>query len=94
MQGRIQDFKLGGGGGTLKFFLGVFRVKNHDFTQKNHIFSNFRGGGRAGCAPAPPPPPPGSAPDMYGFMILNYYVLFYMCCTLYSCYVMYVLFNV
>ena len=22
---------------------GVFRVKNHDFTQKNHIFSNFRG---------------------------------------------------
>jgi hypothetical protein len=24
---------------------GVFRVKNHDFTQKNHIFSNFRGGG-------------------------------------------------
>ena len=25
---------------------GVFRVKNHDFTPKNHIFSNFRGGGR------------------------------------------------
>ena len=24
--------------------VGVFRVKNHDFTQKNHIFSNFRGG--------------------------------------------------
>jgi hypothetical protein len=23
---------------------GVFRVKNHDFTPKNHIFSNFRGG--------------------------------------------------
>jgi hypothetical protein len=22
-------------------FVGVFRVKNHDFTQKNHIFSNF-----------------------------------------------------
>jgi hypothetical protein len=22
---------------------GVFRVKNHDFTQTNHIFSNFRG---------------------------------------------------
>ena len=22
---------------------GVFRVKNHDFTPKNHIFSNFRG---------------------------------------------------
>ena len=36
--------------GALKFFLGVFRVKNHDFTQTNHMFSNFRGGG-AGCAP-------------------------------------------
>jgi len=23
--------------------VGVFRVKNHDFTQKNRIFSNFRG---------------------------------------------------
>ena len=41
--------------GGAKIF-GVFRVKNHDFTQKNHIFSNFRGA-RAGCAP-----PPGSAP--------------------------------
>ena len=46
-QGRIQDFKLGGGGAHLKksrraggaaIFLGVFRVKNQDFTQKNHIF--------------------------------------------------------
>jgi hypothetical protein len=24
---------------------GVFRVKNHDFTPKNYIFSNFMGGG-------------------------------------------------
>ena len=48
MQGRIQDFKLGGGalkkiaasgGGGAKIF-GVFRVKNYDFTPKNHIFSN------------------------------------------------------
>jgi hypothetical protein len=31
---------------------GVFRVKNHDFTPQNHIFSNFRGRGR----------PPGSTP--------------------------------
>jgi hypothetical protein len=31
---------------------GVFRVKNHDFTPKNHIFSNFRGG-RAPGAPRP-----------------------------------------
>ena len=79
-QGRIQDFKLGGGAvkknhaerreaqhfwgisceksrfydkkiiffpiaeGSAKIF-GVFRVKNHDLTPKNHIFSNFRGGG-------------------------------------------------
>ena len=40
-QGRIQDFKLGRGGAKI---FGVFRVKNHDFMQKNHIFSNFRGG--------------------------------------------------
>jgi hypothetical protein len=26
--------------------VGVFRVKNHDYTPKNHIFSNFRGGAR------------------------------------------------
>jgi hypothetical protein len=64
-QGRIQDFKLEGAdlkklrraeGGAKMFW--VFRVENHDFTPKNHIFSNFRrgGGARAGCAP------PGSAP--------------------------------
>ena len=51
-QGRIQDFKLGGthlkklrrteGGAKI---LGVFRVKNHDLTPKNHIFSIL--GGRA-----------------------------------------------
>ena len=50
IQGRIQDFKLGGaqlkklrraeGGGEI---VGVFRVKNHDFTQKKSYFSNFRG---------------------------------------------------
>ena len=28
--------------GGAKIF-GVFRVNNHDFTPKNHIFSNFRG---------------------------------------------------
>jgi hypothetical protein len=62
-QGRIQDFKLGGalkklrqaeGGAEM---LGVFRVKNHDFTPKNLIFSNFRGG-RAPGAPSPPLDPP------------------------------------
>jgi hypothetical protein len=35
--------------GGAKIF-GVFRVKNHDFTPKNHIFSNFRGS-RPGRAP-------------------------------------------
>jgi hypothetical protein len=47
MQGRIQDFKLGGGrGGTLAKMFGVFCVKNHDFRPKNLIFfSNFRVGG-------------------------------------------------
>ena len=36
--------------GGAKIF-GVFRVKNHDFTPKNHIFSYFREG-----APGAPPP--------------------------------------
>ena len=34
--------------------VGVFRVKNHDFTQKNHIFSNFRGAPRAPASLDPP----------------------------------------
>ena len=42
-------------GGAKNF--GVFRVKNHDFTPKNHIFSNFRGR-------APDAPPSGSAPEL------------------------------
>jgi hypothetical protein len=59
-QGRIPDFKLGGahlkklrraeGGAKI---VGVFRVKNHDFTPKNHIFSNFRGGGVRRVRPNP-----------------------------------------
>ena len=56
LQGRIQNFMLWGGGGGggehLKKLrraeggakiLGVFPVKNHDFTPKNHIFSNCGG---------------------------------------------------
>jgi hypothetical protein len=67
IQGRIQDFKLGGGGAHLKKLrraegganiFGVFRVKNHNFTQKINIFSNFRGGARRVR------PPPESAPDI------------------------------
>ena len=53
LQGRIQDFKLGGthlkklrqGKGGAKI-VGVFRVKYHDFTQKNHIFSIAAGGAK------------------------------------------------
>jgi hypothetical protein len=50
LQGRIQDFKLGGahlkklrrseGGAKI---VGVSRVKNHDFTPKNLIISNCGG---------------------------------------------------
>jgi hypothetical protein len=70
-QGRIQDFKLGGAhlkklrraeGGAKNF--GVFRVKNHDYTPKNHIFSNFRWGARR----VRPPPPPRIRPwILYSF---------------------------
>ena len=52
----VKKLRRAEGGAT---FFGVFRVKNHDFTQKNHIFSNFRGGARRVR-----PPPPGSAPEM------------------------------
>ena len=38
-------------GGAKNF--GVFRVKNHDFTPKNHMFSNFRGGARRVRNPPP-----------------------------------------
>jgi hypothetical protein len=39
-------------------FWGI-RVKNHDFKPKNHIFSNFKGGGEGGgkCACQVRPPP-------------------------------------
>jgi hypothetical protein len=56
-QGQIHHFKLGGVGAYFKKLcraeggaeiFGVFRVKNHDFTPKNLIFSNFRGG-RGAC---------------------------------------------
>ena len=36
--------------------VGVFRVKNHDFTPKNHIYSNFREGARR-VRPPPLDPP-------------------------------------
>ena len=63
-------FQVWGGGTHLKKLrqaeggvniFGELRVKNHDFTPKNHIFSNFRGGARRVR------PPPGSAPENYIF---------------------------
>jgi hypothetical protein len=52
---------------------GVFRVKNHDFTPKNHIFANFRGGR------APGAPPPGSAPAKSPFKIIITEWFFFRC---------------
>ena len=39
----------GGGGGAYLNFLGVFRVKNHDFMPKNLIFFPILGGGGGGA---------------------------------------------
>jgi hypothetical protein len=51
--GAVKKLRRAEGGAKI---FGVFRVKNHDFTSKNHIFSNFRGKGRAsGDAPLDPP---------------------------------------
>ena len=63
---------------------GVFRVKNHDFTPKNHIFSNFRGGARRVC------PPPESAPVHYYhcvdiYMCITITVLIFTCVLLSLC---------
>jgi hypothetical protein len=53
LAGADPGFQVGGGNAHLKKLrqaeggaknVGVFRVKNHDFTPKKHIFSNFRGG--------------------------------------------------
>jgi hypothetical protein len=49
---KIIFFPIAEGGAK---FVGVFRVKNHDFTPKNHIFSNFRGGARRVRLPLDPP---------------------------------------
>ena len=49
---QIKKLRRAEGGANI---FGVFRVKNHDLTPKNHIFSNFRGGRRAGAPPLDPP---------------------------------------
>ena len=40
---------------------GLFRVKNHDFTPKNYIFSNFMGGGGGGGGGSHPGSVPGAS---------------------------------
>ena len=59
----LEKLRLAEGGAKLFW---VFRVKNHDFTPKNHIFPNFRRGGARRCAP------PGSA-LVYELKIRTYY---------------------
>ena len=69
--GADPGFKVRGGalkkivpsGGRLEI-VGVFRVKNHDFTPKNHIFSNFMGA-------RPPLDPPLILSE---FLIIDTYV--------------------
>jgi hypothetical protein len=57
-QGRIRDFKLGGGGALKKIApSGGGRGNFGVFRGKNHIFSNFWGG------------PPGPAPALYKFVL-------------------------
>ena len=58
--------KIRPSGGRRENVQGISCEKNHDFTPKNLIFSNFRGGGRTRCAP-----PPGSAIDDSTLMINN-----------------------
>ena len=75
IQGRIQDFKLGGGGGALKKIApsggrrencwGISCEKSRFYANKSYFFTIL--GGRAPGAP-PPPPPPGSAPCIYKYV--------------------------
>ena len=64
-QGRIQDFKLGGGtlkkivpnGGRRENFGGISCEKSRFYAKKSYFFQFYGGGGALGA-----PPPPGSAP--------------------------------
>ena len=56
MSGADPGFQVRGADLKKYNIFGVFRVKNHDFTPKNYIFSNFMGEGVGGGAH------PGSVP--------------------------------
>ena len=61
--------------GGSKIF-GVSRVKNHDFTPKNHIFFNFRVWGGGGGAPAARPLDPPLNSYIYDtFNIISLYYI-------------------
>ena len=62
--------KIAPSGGRRETFW-VFRVKNHDFTPKNHIFSNFRG-----RTPGAPPLDPPLDMLMLASSVWNYNVSF------------------
>ena len=76
--GAYPGFQVGGGAHLKKLrraeggakICGVFRVKNHDFTPKNHIFPILRGGARWVR-----PPPPGSAPAILPQILTRLLVL-------------------
>ena len=51
LPGTDPEFQVGGGGGGALKMFGVYRVKNHDFTPKNHLISNFRVRPSPGSAP-------------------------------------------
>ena len=60
---KVLFFPIAEGGAKI---VGVFRVKNHDYTPKNHIFSNFRGGGTCRvCPPLDPPLHTGTLSNIY-----------------------------
>ena len=66
--GYLKKLRRAEGGAKI---VGVFRVKNHDFTPKNLIFSNFRGGVRR-VRPPPPPPPPLDPPLKSNYKLTGY----------------------
>jgi hypothetical protein len=51
---------------------GVFRVKNHDFTPKNQIFSNLRGRDARRVRPPPLDPPLEMVCSVYCQTFVNY----------------------
>ena len=65
--------------GSAKIF-GVFRVKNHDFTPKNQIFSNFRQGAHRVRLPLVPVSPLGLiVSEVVGVIKCKFCVVVFVC---------------